>query len=143
MTGRSVARAAVLVLLGGVLAACAAGEDAVASLAVGDCFDEPPAASDLEAVPVVPCAEPHRYEVVGAVLLADTVVPGGDLEEAAVEACAGAFESYVGTAPEDSDLRRAALVPTTAGWEDDDREALCLVTDPQGSLVGSVAGAGR
>ncbi|MFU8839508.1 MAG: septum formation family protein [Nitriliruptoraceae bacterium] len=123
--------------------ACGPPEGSVAALAVGDCFDEPAASAALEEVPVVACDEPHRFEVIGAVLLDDDAQPGPALEEEAVAACAGSFSSYVGVDPEDSELRQAALVPTAAGWADGDREALCLVTDPTGSLVGSVAGAGR
>jgi hypothetical protein len=126
-----------------VVAACGPQDDAVAALAVGDCFDEPPSATELDTVPLLACDEPHRYEVIGAVLLPDDLVPGDDLEAAAIEACAEPFERYVGAAPEGSTLRRAALVPTVSGWEDEDLEALCLVTDPEGSLVGSVAGSGR
>lgn len=126
-----------------LVAACGPQEGAVAALAVGDCFDEPGSSSALEEVPVVACDEPHRFEVIGTVLLDDDAQPGPELEEEAVAACAGIFTSYVGVEPEDSELRQAALVPTAEGWADGDREALCLVTDPTGSLVGSVAGAGR
>lgn len=141
-------RAAVLgTLLGAAIAmlaaACGPQEGAVAALAVGDCFDEPGASTALEEVPVVACDEPHRFEVIGAVLLDDDAQPGPALEEEAVAACAASFASYVGIEPEDSVLRQAALVPTAEGWADGEREALCLVTDPTGSLVGSVAGAGR
>lgn len=140
---RGVAVASSLVGLGLLLVACGPQDGDVEALAVGDCFDEPAASIDLEAVPVVPCDEPHRYEVVGTVALPDSVGPGPGLEEAAVEACAAPFAAYLGVRPEESTLRSAALVPTMQGWEDGDREALCLVTDPDGSLVGSIAGAGR
>lgn len=133
----------VVVALALLLAACGPQEGSVAALAVGDCFDDPSSSSDLEELPVVACDEPHRFEVVGAVLLTDSTRPGTDLEEDAVAACVGSFTSYVGVDPEDSELRQAALVPTAEGWADGDREALCLVTDPSGSLVGSVAGSGR
>lgn len=125
------------------LSACGPGEGEVAALAVGDCFEAPGGTDGLEEVPVVPCEEPHRFEVVGTVLLPDDARPTLDLEEVAVEACSETFAGYVGVDPEDSELRSAALVPTVDGWQDGDREALCLITDPQGSLVGSVAGAGR
>ncbi|MFP4147870.1 MAG: septum formation family protein [Nitriliruptoraceae bacterium] len=130
-------------LLGLVLTGCGPEEGAVEALAVGDCFDEPPAESALTTVPVVPCEEPHRYELVGAVLLPEDAVPDAGLETTALERCEDPFTAYVGTAPEDSDLRSAALVPTVEGWAEGDREALCLVTDPSASLVGSVAGAAR
>jgi hypothetical protein len=123
--------------------ACGPAEGGIATLAVGDCFDDPGGTLDLEEVPVVACEEPHRYEVVGAVLLPDGAGPGADLEDTAVAACAPSFTSYLGVSPDDSALRSAALVPTAEGWRDGDREALCLVTDPEGSLVGSVADAGR
>jgi len=126
-----------------VLVACGPDEDAVAGLAVGDCFDEPATASDLSQVPVVPCEEPHRYEVVGSVLVPDTAQPGTDLEPVALAACSDSFDRYIGLPPEESELRPAVLTPTEDGWDDGDREALCLVTDPAASLVGSVAGAGR
>jgi len=126
-----------------VLVACGPDADAVAGLAVGDCFDEPVSASDLTQVPVVPCEEPHRYEVVGSVLVADTAGPGDGLEQAALAACSGPYDRYIGLPPEESELRPAVLTPTEEGWDGGDREALCLVTDPAASLIGSVAGAGR
>ncbi|MFP4310367.1 MAG: septum formation family protein [Nitriliruptoraceae bacterium] len=138
------ARVTVPLLLGLVLAGCGSQEEgAVEALAVGDCFDEPAANSALTAVPVVPCEEPHRYEMVGAVLLPDDAVPEAEVEATALESCEDPFTAYVGTAPQDSHLRPAALVPTAEGWAEGDREALCLATDPSASLVGSVAGAAR
>jgi hypothetical protein len=136
----AVSASAALALL---VVACGPAEGGIGALAVGDCFDDPGASVDLEELPVVACEEPHRFEVVGSVLLPDDARPGADLEEAAVEACAPSFTSYLGISPDDSTLRSAALVPTAEGWDAGDREALCLVTDPEGSLVGSVAGAGR
>lgn len=138
---RNVVPAALVLAL--TLTTCGPEEGAVAALAVGDCFDEPTAATDLSRVPLVPCEEPHRYEVVGSVLLPETARPGADLEEAALTACADSFARYIGVTPEESELRNAALAPTRSGWADGDREALCLVTDPGASLVGSAAGAGR
>lgn len=137
------AQVTVLVTLGLLAAACGPQEGALTSLAVGDCFDDPAATVDLTAVPVVPCEEPHRYEVVGTELVPDRALPGVDLGELALEACADRFAAYVGVRPEASELRSAVLVPTPGGWEDGDREALCLATDPEVSLVGSVAGAAR
>lgn len=141
MSARDVVPVAVILAL--TLVSCGPEAGAVATLAIGDCFDEPTTTADLSQVPLVPCEEPHRYEVVGSVLVPDSAQPGADLEEAAVAACADSFASYVGVAPGESELRSAALAPTEAGWADGDREALCLVTDPGASLVGSVAGAGR
>lgn len=143
MTRASLRTVLVSAGVGLLVVACGPTEGGVGALAVGDCFDDPGGAAGIEVVPVVACEEPHRYEVVGAVLLPDTARPGPDLENVAVDACAPSFTSYLGISPADSALRSAALVPTDEGWGDGDREVLCLVTDPEGSLVGSVAGAGR
>ena len=110
------------------LVACSDGN--VFELAVGDCFDE---AADSEGgeisdVPLVECDEPHDYEVFAATDYDGDDYPGQlAMEEYADEVCYGAFESYVGTAYEQSALYYSHFTPSTGSWATGDREVTCML----------------
>lgn len=121
-------------------------------LEVGTCFD------DLGEVPlrafpsgaevgVVPCEQPHRYQLFARISIDDPpgeAWPGADVAgERADLACVGAFEEYVGSSWESSDLDYLHLAPTEGRWNQGDRRASCALFDlgliP---LVGSMEGSG-
>ena len=78
-------------------------------------------------------------------------VPGGarrpgsdDLDLFADDACFLAFEAYVGTSYDNSDLDYAAAAPNVAAWKAGDRRIWCLVdTSSKAPGSGSVRGTGR
>ncbi|HEX4902689.1 MAG TPA: septum formation family protein [Acidimicrobiales bacterium] len=90
----------------------------------------------------VPCREPHDAELVGVLELPDGAFPGEEGVLAAAEPpCRAALEQRVEESERDR-LELVLLVPTADTWARGDRTTTCLVEDPEGPLVGSVAGSG-
>lgn len=123
-----------------------AGELSAMELRVGDCFNDPGDQPEVAAVQAIPCAEPHDNEVFHAFQYADADSP--PTQEAAYqrisEECLPAFNAFVGTPYEESDLDFFTFEPTEAGWRDGDRTVLCSVYAMDGSqLTGSARGAAR
>ncbi|WP_298455388.1 septum formation family protein [uncultured Cellulomonas sp.] len=121
------------------------------AIRVGDCLDysdEAPAeegADELEevsSVPTVPCGEAHDSEVYASHQLDGDEYPGDDaIVASADDMCFADFQPFVGTAYEESTLDFTYLAPTSQSWElGDDREVLCIVTDPQGGVTGTLEG---
>ena len=115
----------------------------VFALRVGDCLDMVEG-EQVETVPVVPCGEPHSDEVYHDFELPDGDYPGDDaLNTAAEEGCLAAFEPFVGLAYEESTLYVAWYSPSEMSWNGfDDRVVSCVISDPAGSVTGSLANAG-
>ncbi len=109
----------------------------------GDCFDDPEGAEIREVV-VISCDEPHDNEVYALVELDDDDdYPGeNQVVDEAEELCFEAFEDYVGIPYEESIFLSLQLTPTEEGWEEGDREAVCVLYDAdQDSLDESAEGA--
>lgn len=139
--------ATVLAALTLLLAACGSSEPAgdVFSLAVGDCFDDPEAGTQVSSVPLIDCSEPHDNQVFAVFDLPDGPFPGdAAVQETADLGCMERFESYVGTQYAVSALFLSSLSPTQGSWNDrDDREVICFLWEPDAKLVGSQRGSGR
>lgn len=120
------------------------GDADVFTLRPGDCFNDT-AAGEIDAVPVVPCAEAHDNEVFASHMMPDGEFPGQDGITAFADAnCTPDFETFVGTAWEESSLEWFPITPTQGSWESaGDREVLCAVWDPAGQVEGTLAGAAR
>lgn len=124
-----------------------------ATLEVGACFDDLTEAPLVSfgigrPVGVVPCSQPHRYELFAVINLADTPDepwPGpADADERADLACLAVFPDFVGTPWAESSLDYLHLPPTPRGWDEGQRDARCAVFDlGLEELVGSVADSGR
>ena len=65
------------------------------------------------------------------------------MAERAEEFCAEAFAEFVGVDYNESELEINLLYPTGESWAEGDRELVCLVYDPEGPTVGTLAGAAR
>jgi hypothetical protein len=125
-----------------------AGTLAADELGVGDCFDDEPTdgeVTEILDVPAVPCDEPHDNEVFHAFELDGDELPSeAEIEERVDEECLPAFDRFVGTAYEESELDLVSIWPTAGSWDDGDREVLCAVYALDLSkLEGTVAGSGR
>lgn len=122
-----------------------AGEADVFSIQVGDCLtDESSMTGEVEQVPVVPCSEPHASEVyLSHMIESDELPDQAAMEDIVTEQCLGAFDSFVGMPYEESALEVTWLEPTSASWDNGDRELLCIVVDPAGDVTGSLEGAAR
>ncbi|MCD2443254.1 septum formation family protein [Agromyces sp. SYSU K20354] len=118
------------------------GEADVFALRVGDCLTMQEDA-EVEAVPVVPCSEPHNDEVYFDFQLDDGEFPGDEaITTAAEDGCLAEFESFVGLPYESSSLDIGWYLPTADSWEfRDDRVVSCTIFDPAGEVTGSLAGA--
>lgn len=140
VAGRRALAAAVLGLLVSLVASgCGAS---VLELDVGQCFDDPPDFAEVADVDVVPCASPHRNEVIAVVDITDSPYPGdAAIARAAESRCRAAFAGYVGIAYDDSPLALGWLAPSADSWAVGDREVICFVFDQSGNRTsGSVRG---
>jgi hypothetical protein len=123
----------------------------VFALELGDCVDEYNSESEIESgeeveietVPVVPCSEPHDYEVYLSHIIDSDTYPGDDeMVTLADDTCFDAFEPFVGLDYDSSRFTFGTMYPSQMSWNGlDDREILCLITDINyAKLTGSVAG---
>lgn len=110
----------------------------VDEIEAGDCMNWPE--DVFYEIEPIDCAEPHDVEVFSnvdlGIALTSTAYPGEDaVYDAAYEACAARFETYVGVPYDDFGVPYAnnllfidAFTPTLEGWvEVDDRIANCVV----------------
>jgi hypothetical protein len=127
-----------------------AGSLEVEELQVGDCFDQPSVGSpgqveQVFTVDAMPCSEPHDFEVFHTYELTGTELPSDDaVMSEAGDRCVAAFETYVGTSFEESELDFGIMWPTPESWGAGDRTVMCSLQTMDGSkLEGSAAGSGR
>lgn len=133
----------------------------VTYLKAGDCFDEPgeggaanPDGGEIQSVLLIPCDDPHTFEVYVEADLGMTHFPSemsptgeypGDEEifGAADEYCYGAFEDFVGEAWENSPLEYWFYTPLEESWSHGDRIVTCFIGEPGVTVTGSAEGSGR
>lgn len=111
-----------------------AGVIPIEELRPGDCFEEPTAADGTQpifGVELVPCDEPHGFEVFAAVQLpaaGGAPFPGEDEAfEQAVLLCDEAFASTVAVGATTPVLDLYVINPSPESWAVGDREVLCGV----------------
>lgn len=109
----------------------------------GDCISDA-VEGDVTSLTAIPCAQPHGAEAYHAFDLPPGDYPGDEpIATTAEQGCVAAFTGFVGKTFEESVLEISQLTPSAEGWEADDRQILCLVTDPAGSTSGTLANANR
>jgi hypothetical protein len=121
------------------LAACDRLALNAATLAVGDCFQEPQEET-IEDVQRSPCNEPHTGEVI---LVADypaqdTYPSEEDFRTWVENNCVGAtFEDYIGTSFDDTpEVTVGYFYPKQDGWDErNDRQMICYVAPVGGEPV--------
>lgn len=117
----------------------------------GQCLDAlPDEAQQTYAVMVIPCEDPHTYEVyaqtkidIGSPTPPGTPYPGGLTVSNAAEAqCLSAFEQFMGLSWEESNYDVQAWWPSAESWTaKKDRTVLCGVYRVTGGTTkGSVRG---
>lgn len=127
-------------------AVVASQEASVFSLDVGDCLNTADLASgELDAIPTLPCAEPHDSEIYAEILLTGDEWPGLDSVDTQVDDfCYAQFPGFVGVSYQESVLYYITVTPTQTSWEQaDDRIGQCIVIDDDGGVTGSLRGAAR
>ena len=122
-----------------------AGEVLGGELKVGDCFDLPE--GEFTGVNAVPCSDPHELELVAVVSHpggGDAPYPSNEeFTQAAAPTCVNAFENYVGTPLDQSEIGMTTITPTPDGWKGGDRQIQCVVGLPDVKLDESVRDSGR
>ncbi|HWB90159.1 MAG TPA: septum formation family protein [Acidimicrobiia bacterium] len=121
------------------------GELSVFRFRVGDCFNDP--SSGLEVVTdveAVPCSQAHDNEVFHLFDLPDGSYPdSATIDQHVLEECLPAFETYVGTPYEISELYVVPITPTEESWAAADREVVCALYADGARLMGTMKGARR
>ncbi|PPG05005.1 hypothetical protein C5E06_03790 [Pseudoclavibacter sp. RFBI5] len=120
------------------------GDLDVFKLAVGDCFNDA-GSTTVSEIPVVPCSDPHDYEVYFEVEMAAGEYPGDEAISAQADTdCTAQFATFVGLSYEESSLNFSYLTPTQQSWDGaDDRLIQCIIIDDAAQTTGSLAGAAR
>jgi len=118
------------------------GTENIFNLKMGDCLPGIVAGTMTEAE-VVPCTEPHRYEVYSnQELTYDGSYLETKVDDDVAGRCKAAFASYVGLPYEESRLYITVIRPTKESWATGNRGFNCLITNEDESLArtGSVKG---
>lgn len=112
------------------------------SLQLGDCTG-PLTTGTVGEVVLVPCAQPHAWEVFAATELPGDEFPGaGMVQDLADEFCNDQFKTFVGLPVSKSKYHLTMLQPTKQTWNDGaDRQVTCLAGDGEGKIEGSLRNA--
>ncbi|HKE99623.1 MAG TPA: septum formation family protein [Actinomycetes bacterium] len=110
---------------------------------VGDCVNLPDRQADEVAnVRIVPCRQPHDFEVFALVELPGTAFPGdARLQRLGDAACAHRLQAYTGRTLDElsDDVDFGHLTPDRAGWLAGDHEVTCTLERTTGErLTGSL-----
>jgi hypothetical protein len=110
-------------------------------LKVGDCFDDPPGATEISDVQHHPCTESHTAEVVfiGKMTGEDAAYPADPLVETWVgTTCLPAWNAYTGKDYDtDEVLALGYYQPTNEGWGKGDRDVICYAARVDGGPMSS------
>lgn len=107
----------------------------VFELQPGDCFStDDGGTGEVTSVRVIPCAEPHRFEVYHEFELPDGDFPQ-DVDQQALAGCDAQFQAFLGLPNDQSKYEISYFAPTSASWASDDRLVSCLIFDPAGTEV--------
>ena len=116
-------------------AAEAASEAAVAAqdLRTGECMTDTGTAATPNIL-VVPCAEPHAFEVFATTELPEGDYPGiGEADAQAQEFCRSQFSAFIGVEYDASVLELQYFYPVESGWTSvGGRSIVCLVGNAGG-----------
>ncbi|MCI9858838.1 DUF4190 domain-containing protein [Microbacterium proteolyticum] len=115
------------------------------TLEPGQCFSQR-GRGEISDATLVDCVAPHTYELYAAFSVAEAAddYPGdAEIAHRAEAGCVEAFSGFVGTAYDRSVLEYFYLSPTRKTWLVDDRRVSCFVTDPAGTVTGTLRGAAR
>jgi Septum formation len=108
------------------------GDLNASDLRAGDCFDlKDKNANQIGDVHAVPCTSEHQYETffTGS-MPAGTFPTESAMDDWISGNCEPAYETYVGTAYQDSHLEVYILTPSSDAWNNGDRSVQCSVYDP-------------
>lgn len=132
------------VIVGAGAAGCSSSTSDPFQLKVGDCLRSADPSGLVEETKTMPCDEPHAAEVYDSITVTDAKsYPGKPELERQAGGCAASFKDFVGKAYSDSDLKVTYFHPTEESWKQGDRQILCIVSVPTGTVTGSLKGSIR
>jgi hypothetical protein len=108
-------------------------------LRTGDCFNDAvlkgldeAETADAGEVEVVPCTQPHDFEVYATIRVEGERFPGNKAIEQRLEECLPAFRKFVGISYQDSRYESYQYFPTRKSWKyADDRTISCVIAHPK------------
>lgn len=119
----------------------------------GDCFDDPVLrgitgageVEEAEEVEILPCDEPHDFEVYATIRLEGDDYPGSAVIDRRGGRCLSLFEEFVGIPYVESRYEVFQYFPTQRSWDwADDRTITCVIGHArQAKVEGSLEGARR
>ena len=114
------------------------------SLRIGDCTG-PLTSGTVDELTLIPCAQPHAWEVFAATDLTGEDFPGaGKVQDQSEAFCNDQFKAFVGLSVGKSTYHLTILQPTKQTWTNaGDRQVTCLAGDPDGKIEGTLAGANK
>ena len=110
------------------------------TLTAGDCFSSErlSAGEGTAAVELADCATPHTFEVFATTDAPDDI-DHEEVDRFAQRSCIDLFDSYVGVPYVSSVLTVAWIAPSPVSWNTDgNRRSICLVSEANRDLVGTV-----
>ena len=116
-------------------------EGSVFDIKVGDCLAKPDG-TQVSDITVIPCSNPHDYEVYAEMELKGSSLPS-DADKQADDFCSKEFETFIGKPYADSSLSYTYFTPTSQSWDAGDKLISCMVQDPSGQTSGSLKGSNK
>jgi hypothetical protein len=110
------------------------------SLAVGDCFDNPPGATSLTSVTAIPCSQAHNAQIYAKFSLPGSILsyPGNTaLTRTATNGC-NARASILDKSKITSSMTIRLLIPLAQSWLDGQRTATCMIANPTSNVTSSL-----
>ncbi len=126
------------------LAGCSKSNSDPFQLKVGDCLPSADTTGLVKKVTTLPCNQAHTAEVYDSITVAkSTNFPGQTELERQAGACAASFKTFIGKPYDQSDLKITYFHPTAESWKQGDRQILCIVSVPTGTMKGTLKGSKR
>jgi hypothetical protein len=117
-----------------------AGSLNVFSLAVGDCFNNPPGATSLTTVTAIPCSQAHNAQIYAKFDVSGSIVsyPG---DAALTRIASNGCNARVGILDKSkitNSMTIRFLFPLSASWLDGQRTVACMIANPTANITTSL-----
>ncbi|GAA1642428.1 hypothetical protein GCM10009679_54290 [Saccharothrix algeriensis] len=111
----------------------------VGHLRVGDCVERIVHTGDRTVLPMVPCTQPHEFEIVGTFRPVGDFPGEGVAPEGNHERCQERFRRYAPRYADDPAFDVAFILLSEEQWADPTQQVVCMATDHE-LRVGSLSG---
>ena len=116
------------------------GSLSVFSLAVGDCFNNPPGATSLTSVTAIPCSQAHNAQIYARFSLSGSILsyPGNTaLTRTATNGC-NARAGIIDKSKITNSMTIRFLFPLADSWLDGQRIVTCMIANPTENVTSSL-----